>query len=308
MTRTAPSGRLDEAVLILGCGYTGAVLAQRLAFAGLPVIGTTRSEAQASVIRTRGAEPVLLDVADLTPLARLRGRVRAVVHSIPPEVDPASGAVTDVTAALLEHFAGESLERFIYISSTSVYGDCDGAVVAEDTPCHPDSPRGAARLAIEDQVLASGLPAVVVRPAGIYGPGRSQLHRMARGQYKLVGDGSAITNRVHVRDLAAILAAAIDRGEAGAVYLATDTHPATQAEVAEHIVATYGLPQPPTMPLAEARVRLSRDVLKMITGSKRLDPSWTLAQLGVRLRFPDYQQGLAAIWGQEQAQLRAEAP
>lgn len=308
MSPTAPSGRLDQAVLILGCGYSGAVLAQRLAFAGLPVVGTTRSEAQASVIRTRGAEPVLLDTDDLTPLARLRGRVRAVVHSIPPDIDPTSGAVNDATAALLEHFADEPLERFVYISSTSVYGDSGGAVVTEQTPCAPDSPRGEARLAIEQQVLGSGLPAVVVRPSGIYGPGRSQLHRMARGQYRLLGDGSAITNRVHVRDLAAILAAAIDRGTSGAIYLATDTHPATQADVAAHIVATYGLPQPPTLPLAEARVRLSRDVFKMITGSKRLDPSWTLAQLGVRLRFPDYERGLAAIWSQEQAQLRADAP
>ncbi len=290
-------------VLILGCGFTGMVLAARLGFAGTPVWGTTRTEAQTQVIRSRGSQAVLFDGVDMAPLRALRGRIGAVVDCIPPRVDR-GGAVEDSTPGILDAVADFGLGAFVYVSATSVYGDQRGDVVTEATPAAPDSPRGRARQTAEGQVLGSGLPAMVLRPSGIYGPGRSQLHRIAEGRYKLVGDGSALTNRVHVADLAALLEAAIARGKPGAVYLGTDQRPATQAEVVEHIVERYGLPRPPTIPLEEARVRMSRDAFAMITGSKRLDASHTLAELGVRLRFPNYIAGLSDVWRRDGAALR----
>ena len=89
----------DRGILIIGCGFTGAVLAQRLAFKGEAVYGTTRTETQADVIRTRGAQAVMLDVSDLKPLKRLKGRVRAVVSLVPPKMDD-SGGYTDAHGAL----------------------------------------------------------------------------------------------------------------------------------------------------------------------------------------------------------------
>ena len=292
----------DKHVLILGCGYTGVALAQRLAFKGEPVVGTTRTEARASIIRTRGAHPIVWDGTNVEALAPWRGRIRAVVYSIPPEVAP-DGSFTDRTLDLLEFFADQALDAFVYISSTSTYGDFGGAVVDEDTPCNPDSPRGVARLIIETQVLA--LRGTVVRPAGIYGPGRSQLHRMAAGKYRLVAGGGAYTNRIHVTDLAAILEAAINRGRPGDVYLGSDLEPATQRAVVDHVVATYGLPEPLDMPLGEARIRLDKNVLAMVTGSKRLDPKKTLAALGVKLRFPSYREGLADVWRRQRSEIEA---
>lgn len=293
-------------VLILGCGFTGMVLAARLGFAGRPVWGTTRTEARTAVIRSRGSQAVLFDGSDMAPLRALRGRIGAVVDCIPPRIDR-DGAVEDATGAILDAVADFGLRAFVYVSATSVYGDQQGGVADEHTEASPDSPRGRARRDAEARVLASGLPAMVMRPSGIYGPGRSQLHRMAERRYRLVGDGSALTNRVHVTDLATLLEAAIDRGTPGATYLATDQRPASQAEVVEHIVTRYGLPRPPAIPLDEARVRMSRDVFAMITGSKRLDPTWTLDALAVRLRFPDYEAGLADVWRRDGAALRALA-
>jgi len=296
--------RRDRHVLILGCGYTGLTLAQRLAFRGVPVVGTTRSAERASIIRTRGAQPILFEAGQWEALAPWRGRTSAVVQMIPPAMGP-GGAFEDLTAELLHRLADWGLDAFVYVSSTSVYGDLGGEIADEDTPCAPDSPRGAARRSVEARVLASALPAMVVRPAGIYGPGRSQLHRIARGAYRLVAGGESYTNRIHVSDLAAILDAAIARGEPGRIYLGSDREPATQREVVDHIVATWGLPRPADMPLAEARIRLSRDVLAMITGSKRLDPSRTLEALGITLRYPTYRAGLADVWRREGAELMA---
>jgi nucleoside-diphosphate-sugar epimerase len=283
------------ATLILGCGYTGRVLAQRLAFAGVPVFGTTRDPQAAGVIRTRGAEPVIWDGADLTPIRRLRGRFTHVICLVPPEM-ARDGSFADPTATLLEHLRQEhEVRAFVYVSSTGVWGDCGGASVTETTPVCPDSPRGRARVALETQVLASGLPTLVVRPAGIYGPGRSQLHRLAAGEYRLVGEGEAVSNRIHVDDLATLCEAALRRGTSGALYLASDLHPATQREVVDYLVECYGVPSPPRMSLEEARVRLEPNAFSMITGSKRLDPSWTLRSLGVTLRYPSFREGLEAV-------------
>lgn len=301
-----PRFSTDEAVCIVGCGYTGAVVAQRLAFDGRPVVGTTRSQQQANVIRTRGADPVVLDLADLEPLKRHAGAIAGVITMVPPAMEGRGEAYTDWTGKLLEFFARNSdLKAFVYVSSTSVYGDYDGAVVDERTECRPDSPRGKARRAIEQQVLDSGLPGMVVRPSGIYGPGRSQAHRLAKRAYRLVGEGEALTNRIHVRDLAAICIAAVDRGEPGDIYLASDASPASQHEVVQFCVDTYGLPEPNRLSLAEAKIRMTPNVFRMITGSKRLDASWTLEKLGVSLRFPTYREGLAAVWHQEGDAIRA---
>lgn len=290
-------------VLILGCGFTGCYLAQRLAFRGEPVFGTTRSDERSLVIASRGAEPILMDATDCAPIDRLRGRIYGVVISLPPQM-ARDGSYEDATAGLLSRLATWNLESLVYISSTSVYGDQGGAVVTEHTECHPDSPRGAARRAIEEQVLTSGLPSMVVRPSGIYGPGRSQLHRAARGHHRLVAGGAAITNRIHVDDLSQIIDRALLVGTSGATYLATDSTPSSQREVSD-FMGGLGLPGPQEISLEEARVRLDKNVVAMLMGSKRLDGAWTREQLGVTLRYPDYGSGLQSIWERESPEIKA---
>ncbi len=299
----------DRAVLLLGCGFTGQVVAQRLAFAGRPVVGTSRTAVGASVIRTRGARGLVWDGQDMAPLQALRGRLGAVVSFVPPTLPPPrspaarTGAFEDVHERVLEFLANEPVDRFVYVSSTSVYGDRAGGVVDEASELSPDSPSGHARVAIEQMILASGLPTVVVRPAGIYGPGRSLLHRLAAGRLRLIGQGEAVGNRVHVHDLATTILRAVDRGESGRVYLASDEQPAPRAEVAAFAVERFGLPAPRYVSDAEARVRLSPDSYKRLAASRRVDASATRDALGVRLRYPSYREGLEAIWRQEGASI-----
>lgn len=291
-------------VLIIGCGFTGAILAQRIAFQGEAVYGTTRTEAQADVIRTRGAQAVMFDVSDLTPLKRLKGRVRAVVSLVPPAMN-ADGTYTDAHQALAAELAGWDLDALVYVSSTSVYGDRQGGRVDEHTVCTPDSPRGAARLEIEQRLLASDCPAMVVRPSGIYGRTRSQFDRLLKGRVRLVAGGASLTNRIHVRDLAMIIDAAIHRGTPGETYLASDESPSRQVDVFEHLVSTYDMPPPKHISLDEARIRMNANVLAMVMGSKYIDASWTREALGVTLRFPDYISGLAEIWRHDGPELAA---
>ncbi|MFO0745710.1 MAG: NAD-dependent epimerase/dehydratase family protein [Myxococcota bacterium] len=213
----------NRKVLILGCGFLGQVVAQRLAFRGVPVAGTTRSVEQSGVIRTRGAESVMFDGHDLAPVVRAASHARGVVMCIPPDAE------ASLDRRLVDALAELPIEAAVYISSTSVYGDKDGQRTVESDAVAPDSPKGRARVLAEDVWRGARFPTAVLRPAGIYGPGRSLLHRMAAGKYRLVDGGRAVTNRIHVADLASLVVRALERPEAGATWLGSDLAPAPQA-------------------------------------------------------------------------------
>ncbi|MBL8787034.1 MAG: NAD-dependent epimerase/dehydratase family protein [Deltaproteobacteria bacterium] len=285
---------MNEAVLILGCGFLGNVLAQQLAFKGVPVIGTARGEPQLGIIRTRGAMP--LELRDVSALDRLPAKIGSVLMSIPPEAG--------LDQALADRIGGWGLApgKVAYVSSTSVYGDRAGETVDETTPVAPSSPKAHERVAAE--AIWRQLGAQVVRPAGIYGPGRSLLHRLASGKMRLI-DGGALINRIHVADLASLCEAALARGTAGATWLGADTLPATHDEVVAWLVSELKLPEPPRMSLAEARVRMDKDTLAMFSQSKRIDSTRTFATLGVTMRYPTYREGMKAIWAREKTMILA---
>jgi len=286
----------DRQILILGCGFLGNQVAQRLTFRGIPVTGTTRTFEQLSVIRTRGANPLQFDGVDFTELERQATRTRAVVMCIPPS--------DGLDERLVELFAKHAIDNAVYVSSTSVYGDRQGALTVERDPVAPDSPKGRARVAAEAVWTAAPFTTAVIRPAGIYGPGRSLLHRLAAGKYRLVGGGLAVTNRVHVADLASLVVAALEKKASG-VFVGSDLAPTPQAEVVDWICALTGWDRPPEMTLAEARVRLDKDTLGMFIQSKRIDPAATLAALGVKLKYPSFREGLGDIWIKERQALAA---
>jgi len=283
-------GAASEAVLILGCGFLGQTLAQKLAFQGTPVVGTARGEPQLGNVRTRGATPVKL-AGDLSVLDRLPFKIGRVLMAIPPE------AGLDLALAARVAAWGLAPGRVLYVSSTSVYGDRGGAEVVESTPTRPETDQARARLGAE--AIWQAIGASVIRPAGIYGPGRSLLHRLAARQYRLIDGGTAITNRIHVADLADLCLSAMN-GERG-LFLGSDTSPVTQAEVTAWCTAELGLPAPAPMSLAEARVRMNKATLAMFTQSKRLRPEATLASLRVTLRFPSFREGFRDLWAREQA-------
>ncbi len=292
-------------LLILGCGFLGLVLAQRVSFKGVPVIGTARGEPQISIIRTRGATAVRFDglgqpsgpsiEGDLAALDRIAGPVGKVVMSIPPE------AGLDAALAARVRTWGLAPGRVLYISSTSVYGDHGGAEVTETTPPMPATDKAKARLAAEATWQAIG--ASVIRPAGIYGPGRSLLHRIAAKKHRLIDGGLTITNRIHVADLAALCEAALKTSPG--VYLGSDLAPTTQVEVATWATTELGLPASTPMSMAEAKVRMDKDTLGMFSQSKRLNPAATLAKLGVTLRYPTYREGFRDVWMRDKTSLMA---
>jgi nucleoside-diphosphate-sugar epimerase len=272
-----------QAVLILGCGYTGRRVALRLLAQGVPVLATTRNPARLEEVAARGGRLLRLEVLEQQTLLALREAVPEavrVLHSI-PVVEGAEGPL-DPTPRLLEVLSGR-IRRLVYLSTTGVYGAAP--VVDETTPVAPLGGRERLRVEAEQAVLGGDWSALVLRPAAIYGPGRGVHESIRLGRYRLAGDGANFVSRIHVDDLAAICEAALASEITGA-YPVADEEPCTARQMAAFCADLLGLPVPePTDPAALHRTRQV---------DRRVDGRAILRLLGLTLRYPSYRTGVPA--------------
>ncbi len=277
-----------KTLLSLGHGYSAAALARVLLPQGWRVIGTTRQPAQTDAMRAAGVEPLLWP-ADLD--AALASATHILASAAPDAAgDPFLAAVPAIAAAPAQWVG--------YLSTTGVYGDHQGGWVDEDTPLTPSSIRGRQRVLAEAQWLATPLPVHIFRLAGIYGPGRGPFEKVRDGTARRIIKPGQVFSRIHVDDIAQVLAASIARPRPGAVYNVCDNDPAPPEDVLSHAAHLLGLPAPPTVDFATAD--LPPMVRSFYADSKRVANRLIREELGVTLIHPDYRTGLAAL-------LRAEA-
>lgn len=271
-------------LLSLGHGYTASALAARLIPMGWTVIGTCRTPSRATALRTAGVEPLFWP-ADLAPAL---ARATHILASAAPDAggDPfLSAAGADLRAARPQ-WAG-------YLSTTAVYGDHQGAWVDETTPINPQSLRARQRVQAEEAWLATGLPAHIFRLAGIYGPGRGPFEKVRDGSARRIIKPGQVFSRIHVEDIAETLLASIARPNPGAIYNVCDDDPAPAEDVLSYAAHLLGLPEPPSVSYDEAEMTpLARS---FYAESKRVRNDRIQAELGVKLRYPDYRLGLAAL-------------
>lgn len=214
--------------------------------------------------------------------------------SIAPE--PGGDPVLATESAALAK-AAPHLEWVGYLSTTGVYGDHKGGWVDETTPLNPATERGRARVDAEAAWAAlaarSGLPLHIFRLAGIYGPGRGPFEKVRGGTAQRIIKPGQVFSRIHADDLAATLAASIARPNPGAIYNVCDDDPAPPEDVLTHAAALLGLPPPPAVPYAEAD--LPPMARSFYAESKRVRNDRIKTELGVRLAYPSYREGLAAV-------------
>jgi nucleoside-diphosphate-sugar epimerase len=207
---------------------------------------------------------------------------------VPPDEagDPVLGRHAGDLAQLAPDWVG-------YLSTTGVYGDRAGGWVDETAALAPVGERGRRRIAAEAGWHALGLKLHVFRLAGIYGPGRSALDTVRAGTARRIVKPGQWFSRIHVEDLAAVLAASIARPNPGAVYNVCDDEPAPPQDVIEHACRLLGRAPPPAIPFDQAV--LSPMARSFYDESKRVSNARIKTELGVRLRYPDYRAGLAAL-------------
>ncbi|UWQ22048.1 SDR family oxidoreductase [Jannaschia sp. W003] len=277
-------------LLSFGHGYSARALAPRLLARGWTVIGTTRSEEKAEALRAEGVEPLLWGA----PVEAALARATHVLVSAGPDADgdPVIGRYGDALRAGLGHVAWTG-----YLSTTGVYGDHGGAWVDEETPLAPSTRRGRWRVEAEAAWRAlcteAGVPLHVFRLAGIYGPGRGPFAKVRAGTARRIVKPGQVFSRIHVEDIAGVLEASIARGGAGGVYNVCDDDPAPPEDVIAHAADLLGVPRPPEIAFAEAD--MTPMARSFYAESKRVRNARMKDDLGVRLRYPDYRAGLAAL-------------
>ncbi len=268
--------------LIIGCGYTGVRVAELLAKRGWSVTATTRNPDRLRSLTEQGVNVVKFEVASAgIPDAA----ASTVLLSIPSQSNrgvDGSPCLHDPTAALVNQL-GDRPRRVIYLSTTGVYGDT--AEVDESTPIAPVTERQKLRAQAEQAVQNGRWPALVLRPAAIYGPGRGVHEAMRRGEFKLLGAGETYVSRIHVDDLATITAAAMASELTGA-YPVADDSPSTSREIAQFCADLLGLDLPPSSEAAE--------VSENRRANRRVDARAIRKALGIDLKYPSYREGIPA--------------
>lgn len=296
--------------IIVGCGYVGQLLLRRLAAEperpadGPVAIGVARREQTLAAITAAGGEPLRLDLdldldLNTSALDALPARDALVFHFAPP---PADGNADPRTARLIAHFERQGHpQRLVYISTTGVYGDCQGAWIDESWPTRPLAARSLRRLDAEQRLQvwaeASGAELVILRVAGIYATDLLPLERIRQGMPVLKAEQAPWSNRIHAEDLVEVCLAAARRAPAGAIYNVSDGQPSTMTDYFSQVAEAAGLPAPPQIDRAEAEARLSPAMLSYLAESRRLGNRRMIEELGIRLRYPDLEAGLAGLRG-----------
>ena len=278
-------------LLSFGHGYSARALAERLLSEGWHVIGTTRSPEKAREIAATGAEPLVWPGTD--PTEAIDRASHLLVSAAPgPDGDP-------VLAELGDRLAGRRFDWVGYLSTTGVYGDHGGDWVDEDTPLAPSTRRGAERVRAEAAWQATGLAPHIFRLAGIYGPGRGPFAKVRAGTARRIVKEGQVFSRIHVEDIARVLAASIARPDPGRIYNVCDDDPAPPQDVIAEAARLLGLPLPPEVAFEEAE--MTPMARSFYAESKKVRNDRIKQELGVRLAYPDYRSGLRALLEEEGA-------
>jgi len=301
MAATAPSltGRAAPAdLLIVGCGDVGLRVVHELR-GRLRVIALTSSHERVGALRRAGVTPLVGDLDEPGTLARLSGLANAVLYLAPP---PSTGTGDPRLGALLAALALRRLpRRFVYASTTGVYGDCGGARVDETRGVRPLTERARRRVDAEGRLRAwaraTGVRASVLRVPGIYAldreGGRPQT-RLLRGTPSLRPEDDVVTNHIHADDLARACIAALWRGRPQRVVNVRDASEMLAGDYYDLVARITGLPRPKRIARAEARAYLSPAQLSFLEESRRLSDERMRRELRVTLRYPTVRECLLA--------------
>ena len=281
-------------LFVFGLGYSALYFIRRYRGRFARIAGTVTTPEKAKALEQEGiaAHVFAPDRAD-PQIADALTEAEGLLVSI-----PTNAAGDPVLERFGEEIAGAPRLRWVsYLSSVGVYGDHGGAWIDETTPPQPSSARARRRVAAEAAWLALGTRAgkavQVFRLAGIYGPGRNALANLADGTAKRIVKPGQVFNRVHVDDIAAVLMASIERPCCGAIYNVADDEPAPQQDMVAHAAALAGVPPPPEIPFEQAD--LSPMAVSFWGANRRVRNRRIRNELGVRLRYPTFREGLQAL-------------
>jgi nucleoside-diphosphate-sugar epimerase len=283
-------------VVVVGCGYVGLPLAGELVRAGHEVFGINRSPEKAAPLRAAGVEPLMADITQ-----------RAALDALPREFDWAVNTVSsnkgglkeyeqvflEGTRHLVDWLAAMPLKKYIHAGSTSVYAQRDGSLVKETSASQPTTEMGLVLADTEEVLLRAfqdrKFPAVLLRVAGIYGPGRGRLFlQYLKDEARIPGKGLRLLNMIHRDDVVGAIFAALKSGRPGEIYNVVDDEPVPEIHFFRWLSETLGKNMPP---LSDDEAGPPR---KRVLTHKKVSNRRLRMELGCPLRYPTFRQGYSA--------------
>jgi nucleoside-diphosphate-sugar epimerase len=272
---------------VVGLGFSGLEIARHARTNGWSVAGSVTSAEKAARLAGEGIEAEVL-----SPSSARLNRATHLLSTVAPQAsgDPVLPALRQARPDWLG-----------YLSTTGVYGDRGGGWVDETDAPRPGQARSRHRLEAERawQAWAGELavPLDIFRLPAIYGPGRSALDQVREGRAQCIDRPGQVFCRVHVDDIAQAAVAAMKRAK-GTLYNVVDDEPCAQADVVAFACELLGRPAPKLVPWDEAAPGLSEMARSFYAENRRVRNDRIKRELGVRLKFPTYREGLRAIAAQ----------
>jgi nucleoside-diphosphate-sugar epimerase len=282
-------------VLIVGCGYVGVPLGAELVRIGHEVFGLRRTSAAENELQAVGIQLLLGDVTKPDELENLPREFDWVVNCV-----AAGGGAENYrevyfngTKNLIEWLAPNPPKKFVYTSSTSVYGQNDGSQVKESSPTEPTAETSKILVETEKVLLDAAsqkkFPAVILRVAGIYGPERGHwFKQFLKDAAHIEGDGARFLNMIHRDDLAGCIIAALKNGRAGEIYNAVDDEPVSQLHFFQWLAQAVDKPLPASTPENSGENRRRGATNKRVSNRK------LKMELGHQFKYPNFRIGYSA--------------
>jgi len=299
--------------LIVGCGYVGLPLGKELVRLGHEVSGLRRSGPAEAELKAAGIKPLIADITRMETLAKLPREFDWVVNCVATRGGNAEEYRRIYLRGMrhvLEWLAPS--KKFVYTSSTSVYGQTDGSQVMETSPTEPLAET--AKVLVETEKLLLGqsgsrlrgdnaaaaaqtrvrpphqkLPAVILRVAGIYGPERGHwFKQFLMNEARLAGDGSRFLNMIHRDDAIGCIIAVLKNGRPGEIYNAVDDEPVRQADFFQWLAEELGRDLLPAAP------ENADETHKRGATNKRVSNRKLKTELGYQFKYPSFREGYTA--------------
>ena len=274
-------------LLIIGCGD--------IALRTIPLLqghyrlyALVRNPSKAEGLRKLGVTPIIGNLDNRPSLSKAAGLADVVLHFAPPD---RLGRIDTRTRNLLSALSTRLLpSRLIYISTSGVYGDCDGDLVSETRTVNPQSDRARLRVSAERQIRSwatrNHVNANLLRVPGIIAADRLPVDRIKAGSPAIVASEDGYSNHIHADDLARIVIAALRYAKPNRVYHTVDDDEMKMGDYFDVVADAFQLPRPPRGPRAEARRAVSPMMWSFMNESRRLTNLRMKQELHVRLRYP----------------------
>jgi len=282
--------------LIIGCGYVGLPLGTELVRLGHEVSGLRRNASAEGELKAAGIKPLVADITKPNELARLPREFDWVVNCVASRGGNAEDyrqIYLQGTRHLMKWLSTTPPRKFVYTSSTSVYGQTDGSQVKETSPTEPAAETAKVLLETERFLLAAvadrKVPAIILRVAGIYGPERGHGFKLfLKNEARIEGDGARFLNMIHRDDLISCIIATLKSGRAGEIYNVVDDEPVSHLNFFQWLAEELGKNPPPSVPENPEENR-KRGVTNKRVSSRKLK-----MELGCQFKYPNFRKGYTA--------------